>query len=286
MDALEEGKLAGVALDVFSQEPPEDLGLVQHPKVVVTPHLGASTQEAQTEVSIEVAEQVLAVLRGEPAPNTVNAPFLPQEVHAVISPYLPVASLVGKLLTQLADGQFVGVDIRYEGEIAQHDTALLKSAVLAGLLGPVSDERVNLINAPVMAARRGLKMTEQKASGASQYSNLITATLNTDTAAITIGGTAMQDETHIVRVNHYWLDMIPSVPYLLFIEHRDQPGLIGAVGTITGRNDVNISFMEVGRLSPRGEAMMILGLDDPMPAPVLEEIRNIPRIDSARIVRL
>ena len=286
LDALEEGKLAGVALDVFSQEPPEDLGLVQHPKVVVTPHLGASTQEAQTEVSIEVAEQVLAVLRGEPAPNTVNAPFLPQEVHAVISPYLPVASLVGKLLTQLADGQFVGVDIRYEGEIAQHDTALLKSAVLAGLLGPVSDERVNLINAPVMAARRGLKMTEQKASGASQYSNLITATLNTDTAAITIGGTAMQDETHIVRVNHYWLDMIPSVPYLLFIEHRDQPGLIGAVGTITGRNDVNISFMEVGRLSPRGEAMMILGLDDPMPAPVLEEIRNIPRIDSARIVRL
>ncbi len=286
LHALEENRLAGVALDVFSHEPPGDSALVRHPRVVVTPHLGASTQEAQTEVSIEVAEQVLAVLRGEPASNTVNAPFLPREVQAVVTPYLPVASLVGKLLTQLADGQFVSVDIRYEGDIAQHDTALLQSAVLAGLLDPVSAERVNLINAPVMASRRGLKVTEQKESMASQYSNLITATLNTATAATTIGGTAMRDETHIVRVNHYWLDIVPTVPYLLFIEHRDQPGLIGAVGTITGRNDVNISFMEVGRLTARGEAMMILGLDDPMPDPVLDEIRTIPHIESARIVKL
>jgi len=133
LEALDGDRLAGVALDVFSQEPPGDNPLLSHPKVVATPHLGASTQEAQREVAIEAAEQVLAVLAGEPARNTVNAPFLPPEVHAVLAPYIQVGLIVGKLLTNLAEGQFVGVTIRYEGEIAQHNTAMLKSAVLAGL---------------------------------------------------------------------------------------------------------------------------------------------------------
>ena len=286
LKALDEGKLAGAALDVFSKEPAEGNPLVKHPNVVATPHLGASTREAQREVAVEVAQQVIGVLNGEPARNIVNAPFVSPEVHAVVAPYLPVASMVGKLLTHLAEGQFVGLNINYEGEIAQHESAILKSAVLAGLLAPVSTERVNLINAPQLAQRRGLKLTEQKSVTAPEHGNLLTVTLDTSTGGTTMAGTSMRDEVHIVRINDYWLDMVASVPYLLFIEHRDQPGSIGSVGTITGRNDINISFMEVGRLSPRGKAMMILGLDDPVPPQVLEEITAIDHIDTARLVRL
>ncbi len=286
LEALDRGALAGAALDVFSQEPPGETPLVQHPKVIVTPHLGASTQEAQREVAIETAEQVLAVLRGEPARNTVNAPFLPPEVHAVVAPYMPVASLLGKLLTHLGDGQFVGVDIGYEGEIAQHDTAMLKSAVLVGLLSPISGEKVNLINAPLLAQQRGLRVTEQKNAAAEEYGSLLTVSLETTGGGITLSGTSMRDEVHIVKVNDYWMDMVASSPYLLFVEQRDQPGSIGAVGTIAGRNDINVSFMQVGRLSPRGRAMMIVGLDDPMPPEVLDEICALKQIDTARLVKL
>ena len=145
---------------------------------------------------------------------------------------------------------------------------------------------MNPINAPIMAQQRGLKVTEQKNEDAREYGNLITVTLNTTTGQTTLAGTSMRNQVHIVRVNDYWLDMVLSVPYLLFIEHQDEPGSIGAVGTITGQNDINISFMEVGRLSPRGRATMILGLDDAVPSQVLEEIRAMPHIDTARVIRL
>jgi len=261
LEALDGDRLAGVALDVFAQEPPGDNPLLSHSKVVATPHLGASTQEAQREVAIEAAEQVLAVLAGEPARNTVNAPFLPPEVHAVLAPYIQVGLIVGKLLTHLAEGQFVGVTIRYEGEIAQHNTAMLKSAVLAGLLGPVTGDQVNLINAPFLAQQRGLSLTEQS-------------------------NESMRDEAHVVKVNDYWLDITPSSPYLLFVDNQDQPGLIGAVGTLAGRHNINISSMDVGRLNPRGMAMMVIGLDDPVPPAVLEEIKALPQIINARLVSL
>ena len=286
LEALDGDRLAGVALDVFSQEPPGDNPLLSHPKVVATPHLGASTQEAQREVAIEAAEQVLAVLAGEPARNTVNAPFLPPEVHAVLAPYIQVGLIVGKLLTNLAEGQFVGVTIRYEGEIAQHNTAMLKSAVLAGLLGPVTGEQVNLINAPFLAQQRGLSLTEQSNEAAAEYVSMIAATLDTTGGPITVAGTSMRDEAHVVKVNDYWLDITPSTPYLLFVDNQDQPGLIGAVGTLAGRHNINISSMDVGRLNPRGMAMMVIGLDDPVPPPVLEEIKALPQIINARLVTL
>ena len=283
---LESGRLGGVALDVFSQEPPPPGKLLQHHKAIVTPHLGASTEEAQREVAIEAAEQVLAVLNGEPARNTVNAPFVAPEVHDVLAPFIPVASVVGKLLAYLAEGQVSGITISYQGEIANHDTRMIQAAVLAGLLAPVSTVNVNLINAPVLARQRGLSVTEQHNTVSREYVSMVSATLETTGGNLTLAGTSMRNEPHIVKINDYWLDMVPNTPYLLFVDNQDQPGSIGAVGTIAGRHNINISFMEVGRLQLRGRAMMVIGLDDPVPPEVMAEIKDLSHIYDARLATL
>ena len=286
LEALQADKLGGVALDVFIEEPPDDMTLAQHSRVISTPHLGASTEEAQREVAIEAAGQVLAILDGQSASNMVNAPVVRPEVQAILSPYLPVASLLGKLLTHLSDEQFVGVTIRYQGEIADHDTSILKAAVLEGVLTPVISEHVNLINAPFLAQRRGLSITEEKSSEAAEYASLITVTLNTTEEGVSLAGTALRDGPRIVKVNDYWMDVEPSTPYLLFVDNRDQPGSVGAVGTVAGQHNINISFMKVGRLSPRGRAMMVLGLDDVVPPKAMEEIQALSHVYSARLVEL
>jgi len=238
------------------------------------------------EVAKEVAEQLLLVLKGQPAQHTVNAPFVSPEVHAILGPYLQVASTLGSLAIQLVEGQLQSLTVTYEGDIAEYDTTILKDSVLMGLLGAVTEERVNLVNAGLIAKQRGLQVTEQKSAHSDQYNNLITLELHTSTGAMVVAGTLMLDEVHLVRINRYWLDAVPSTPYLLFIEHIDRPGMIGAVGSITGKNDVNISFMEVGRLQVRGQATMVVGLDDPMPDTVLAEVRAIPHVRSARLVKL
>ena len=286
LQALDNEWIAAAALDVFVDEPPQNPALIAHPRLMATPHLGASTQEAQREVAIEAAEQALAVLEGRPARNTVNAPFLATEAQDLLSPYVPVAALVGKLLTHLADDQFMGITITYEGEIAQHDTIMLDSAVLAGVLTPVSSEQVNLINAPVLARQRGLQVVVQRNAVAREYASLITATLSTGSGDITLAGASLRNAPHIVKVNDYWLDLAPTTPYLLFVDNTDQPGSIGAVGTVVGRYEVNINFMEVGRLSQRGQAMMVLGLDDPTPPAALAEIAALPQVYNARLVAL
>ena len=286
LSGLESGRLGGVALDVFAKEPPEPSPLLEHPKVILTPHLGASTREAQREVAIEAAEQVLAVLKGEPARNTVNAPFVAPEVHEVLAPFVPAASTVGKLLGILTDGQITGITVSYEGEIAHHDCRMLQAAVLAGLLAPVSTVNVNLINAPVLARERGWNVTEQSNRMSREYASLISATLQTSNGSLTLAATSMRNETHIVKFNDYWMDIVPNTPYLLFVDNRDQPGSIGAVGTIAGRHNINISFMGVGRIQLRGQAMMVIGLDDPVPPHVMAEIRALSHISSARLATL
>ncbi len=284
--ALEADQVAGAALDVFSTEPPQGLRLLESPRVVATPHLGASTAEAQVEVAVEVAEQVLATLRGEPAPFTVNAPFVPAEVRSALAPYIPVATTLGKVAIQLAEGQLQSITLAFSGEIAQYDTALLNAAALVGILSFATEERVNLVNAPLFARQRGLHVVEQKDPGGDYFTNLVTVEVHTDQGVTRLSGTSIDDRTHLVRVGDYSLDVELAGPYLLFTEHVDRPGMIGRVGTITGERDINISFMAVGRMGPRDRATMVVGLDDSMPEDVLEEIRASPGVTSATLVQV
>ena len=287
LEALTKGRVAGAALDVFAKEPPGENPLLAHPQVIATPHLGASTTEAQASVGRQVAEQVLMVLRGEPAPYTANAVSALPEAHKVLAPYIPVCTVIGKIASQLAEGQLTAITIHYQGEIARHDTSMLKAACLMGILGPVTSERVNLVNASLLASQRGLRIVEEKQeNGEEHYGSLVTVRLHTLQGTMSATGAVMRGEPHIVKVDDYWIDFVPSSPYLLFTHHQDQPGLIGAVGTITGKHDINISFMEVGRLAPRGQATMVLGLDDTVPEAVLAEIRGISHIGTAKLVAL
>ena len=286
LEALNDGVIAGAALDVFVKEPPGESPLVGHPRVITTPHLGGSTVEAQAEVAREVAEETLAVLNGRPAKSTVNMPFLSPEVQEVVAPYLETSTVLGTLVSQLARGQFSSLTIKYAGALANHSTPTLRAAALVGFLGRVSEERVNLVNAGVLAAQRGLRIMEEADTEAGAYHATITVEASTDQGSVSLMGTRIQNETHIVQVNDYVLDVVPSSSHLLFIEHQDKPGMIGALGTLTGNHDINIAFMAVGRKAPRGKAMMVLGLDDPMPEEVMRQIRDIPNIDRAEVIVL
>jgi D-3-phosphoglycerate dehydrogenase len=284
--AVKDKKVAGAAIDVFSTEPATKSVLFDSDSIIVTPHLGASTAEAQVMAAKDVAEQVLDVLNGRPAKYSVNAPFIPAEMLAVLAPLIEVASAVGKLLSQLVEGQVSAVQIRYEGEISNYDTNALKAAALGGLLEQVSEEKVNLVNANIVAARRGLKVAEEKEPTCENYASLITMEATTSSGTTTVAGTVMRKEVHIVRVNNYWFDIVPTGGYFLFCDHLDRPGLIGAVGKITGDADIDISAMHVSRLKPRGQALMILAVDEPLSDEQCQQLLAIPDIYTAKMVKL
>jgi D-3-phosphoglycerate dehydrogenase len=284
--ALEEDRVAGAAVDVFTEEPASDNILLKSDKVVATPHLGASTAEAQKTVAIDVAAQVLTVLKGGAARYAVNAPLMAPETAPILTPFLAVATNVGRLCTQLSVGHASSIVIRYEGEIAGHDTTPLKAAVLGGLLESITEERVNLVNAGVIAQSRGLKVVEQTTAVCENYANLISVDVDTDAGTTGVAGTLMRGQAHIVQVNSYWIDIVPTGGYWLFSDHRDRPGLIGSVGMVLGDADVNISSMQVGRLEPRGRALMVLALDKEAGEEVRQKLLAIPDVYTVEVVKL
>lgn len=286
LEAVKEGRVAGAALDVFTHEPIQDSELLRNDRIIVTPHLGGSTVEAQTHVALEAAEQVLAILNGQPAQYAVNMPLVSPEARSILVPFIPVASYIGKLAIQLIEGQLRSISIGYNGDIANYDIAILNAALLGGLLEPISEERVTLVNAKLIAAKRGLRISEEKRVAMENYNNLITLEVNTNKGATIVAGTLIREQAHIVRINDYWLDLTLTGEYWLITDHLDRPGLVGAVGIITGEANVNINFMEVGRLEPRGRAMMILGLDEPLPEKAQKRITALPHIYSTKLIRL
>ncbi len=287
IEALDKGLVAGAALDVFSAEPlPSDHPLLRHERVVVTPHLAGSTQEAQVGVAIDVAEQIVEVLNGRSARYAVNAPVIMPEAARVLLPYMDLVGRLASIATQLSEGQLRSVEVTYAGEIANYDTAPLQSMAIKGLLQPVLDEPINLVNAPVIARSRGLNIAERKTSEVANYSNLVTIMVETDRGSHAVAGTLLFSEPRLVRVDKYWLDVALTGGQMLFSYHRDRPGMIGHVGTVLGAADVNISFMAVGRLAPRGEALMAIGVDEPVAPEVVARLLSVPDIYAVRAVSI
>ena len=284
-EALTSGKVAGAALDVFTSEPPKDIAVLRNPGLIMTPHLGASTEEAQVEVALEVVDQVLAILSGGAAPYTINMPFLPAEVRKALAPYIPVATTMGRIAIQLGEGQLESITVRVGGELANHDTSVLAAAAVAGALADKTDIRVNLVNAQSLARQRGINIVHEiDREGSETYTNFVGVEVRTAMGRWYLGGTSVNGRVHLLRLNDFYLDMEPSAPYMLFTSQVDQPGMIGKVGTIAGAHDANISFMEVGRDSPRGNATMVVGFDDVLSDAMLADLRAIPGMTSTKLV--
>lgn len=286
--ALERGQVAGAALDVFAQEPPTDAALLGSDRVVLTPHLGASTEEAQVAAAVEVARQVVAVLHGEPVRHAVNAPPHLADSLAALGPYAILGEKLGYLLAQLAGPSDGRVNLSYHGAIAEMDTTAIRSAILAGLLRARSPENVNLMNAHLLARNLGWNVDEARsATPQENYANLITVqTVAGDGFAKELAGTAINGEPHLVRVDDYRIDVDLTGGYLLFVRNTDRPGVVGKIGSLLGNGDVNISAMQVGRLQPRGEAMMVLAVDEAVPAHLLDRLLRDSPIQAARLAQL
>jgi len=284
-NAVEEGRVAGAAVDVFSKEPAEDNILFKSDRIIVTPHLGASTAEAQERVALDVAEQIVAIFRGEPPAYSVNAPLVPRETMAVIGPYVEVAVKTASLATQLSVGQLSSVDVEYLGQIADYDVTPLKSAVIKGLLEPISEENVTIVNANLVAEHRGLRISERKGSYEGIFTNLLQVRATTKEGTTTVSGTMGHDGPHIVQINEFWVDVSPGAGYLLICENVDRPGMIGTVGMILGKHQININSMRVAA-GEKGRAMMVLGLNSAATDEVAQEINAMPDVFSVRRAKI
>lgn len=282
--AVASGKVAGAAIDVFTAEPPKDSALIGDPRIIVTPHLGASTAEAQERVAIDVAEQIVEVLAGKPARYAVNAPMLAPETLQVIQPYMAAAEMLGSVATQLVTGKLESIEIEYYGEIAEHDITPLRASVIRGLLRPISEENVNMVNANLVAQSRGWNIEERKRTSHDTFLNLIHVKVGTSESEVTVGGTVEHGHPNIVIINGLDMDLVPEPgTFLLACDNEDRPGMIGRVGTLLGGWDINIQSMQVGRRGRRGRALMAIAVDE---SPTPEQLASIEAIDGIYNVRL
>lgn len=286
-NALKEGVISGAALDVYKEEPTTDSPLFGLPNVVVTPHLGASTVEAQDRAGTTAAEQVATALRGQVPFHAINAPVPSGEGADFVGQFSGLCEALGSLLYQLTDRPGDSLRIEYRGEVADYDTRLLDVSAQKGLLAPMVHEPLNFVNTPTLARNRGLKVETSKTRESTDYTSLVTLRLTGEAgesvASGTLVGTRMQPR--IIDALGFNLDIVPE-KHLLFILNKDTPGMIGRIGTILGEHGVNIGNMAVGRDEPHMEAAMAFTVDDPVPEEVLKTLREIPGFTDARAITL
>ncbi|AFY75151.1 D-3-phosphoglycerate dehydrogenase [Synechococcus sp. PCC 7502] len=288
-EALINGTIAGAAIDVFENEPLEaDSPLRNAPasRLVLTPHLGASTEEAQANVAIDVAEQIRDVLLGLPARAAVNIPGLRPDVWQKLKPYLQLSEMLGNLVGQLAGGRVDNLDVRLQGEIATSDSQPIVVAALKGLLSQALQERVNFVNASLEAKERGIRVTETRDAAIEDYTGSLTLTAKGSQGQQSVTGALLgKGEIRITNINDFPINVAPT-HYMLLTLHRDMPGIIGKIGSLLGTFNVNIASMQVGRRIVRGEAVMVINIDDPLPSGLLDEIGHIQGVTDAFMVNL
>ena len=286
-DAVASGHIAGAGIDVFSEEPAVGNILTTHDNIVVTPHLAASTNEAQDRAAVDVAEQVLDILDGRAPRFPVNVPTVGAESMAIIAPYIEAARVAGRVAMQLAQGRLEKVRIEYRGEVGNHDVTPLKAAAVVGILDEATDEKVSAVNAISVATQRGLRIEEEKGAAQEPYASLVTVAVHTDTGVERVSATHTAGGTAIVAINEYSVDVRGDSQTLLAIENIDKPGSIGRVGTLMGQRGLNISSMSVSPSPTKhGDALMLLGVDRPLTPDELVQVRALDGIEAARQIRL
>jgi len=285
-DAIQGGKVAGAALDVFEKEPAVDNPLFELEPVICTPHLGASTGEAQENVSIAIAQQIVDYLMFGDARNAVNIPMVSPDILPFLRPYLRLGEKLGSFLGQISNYASEEVVIEYHGDVVEYGTKPITISVLKGLLTPFVGETVNFVNAQVMAKERGMKITESTSAKAEDFASLIAITARSKMEENYIAGALFgRKELRIVKLNDFFIEAIPE-GYILLVNNYDRPGVIGNIGTTLGNKNINIATMQFGRDRMGGNAISLLHLDAPLPPGVLGEILRLPNIISVRQIEL
>jgi len=285
-EALVEGKVAGAALDVFEEEPTQNMALIALDNVICTPHLGASTDEAQINVAVAIAEQICAYLTTGEIKGAVNFPSVSAELLAVIRPYLNLAERLGKFEAQLVNGPIKEVVIEYSGEILNYDVEPITISLLKGLLTPILNESVNYINAPLIARERGIKVVEAKSSETKDYTSMISVTVRAAQGEISAAGTIFgRQEPRIVRLNRFTVEVIPEGRMFVMFNY-DKPGVIGNIGTTLGKDGINISRLHLSREQVDGQAMVVLSTDSMVSAEVIDRLRKLPHVISVTALEI
>ena len=284
--AVEDGTLAGAAVDVFADEPvAPDNPLLAVEDIVVTPHLGASTEAAQEYVATSIADQIVAAFDDEPVVNALNAPSIDESAFPRVQPYVDLAETAGKAAAQMFDGRISEVRVRYEGDIAGEDVEFVTASALKGVFEPL-EWQVNAVNAPKIADERGIEVTEEKTRQSEDFQSLVTVTVGDGEDEIGACGTLFAgDDPRIVRLDGYRVDAVPH-GQMLVVRNYDRPGVLGLIGTVLGDNDINIAGMFNGRETLGGEAMTVYNLDEAVPDAVVEEIRADERIIDVKGITL
>jgi D-3-phosphoglycerate dehydrogenase len=284
--AVEDGVVAGAAIDVFGDEPVSpDNPLLDVDDVVVTPHLGASTEAAQENVATSTADQVIAAFNDEPVLNALNAPSVDESAFSELRPYIELAETAGKIAVQLFDGRVDTVEVEYAGEIADQDVDLVTASALKGVFRPL-EWQVNAVNAPRIAEQRGIDVTESKTHHSEDFHSLVTVRVGDGEESVSVCGTQFAgDDPRIVRIDEYRVEAVPH-GHMLVARNRDVPGVIGFIGSVLGESSVNISGMFNGRETIGGEALSVYTTDDPVPDAVLERLTEDERIIETKYISL
>lgn len=284
-EALQSGKVGACALDVFEHEPPLESPLIGLPNVIATPHLGASTVEAQVNVAVDIAHDVIRALNGEMVQNAVNMITVRPEEYNIIKPYIELAEKMGSLYTQLKNGRISEVEITYTGKVGRFDIKPITTSAIKGILTNVLQFPANSVNAYFLAKERGIKIIEKKVSKEQDAPGNVTMKITSDKGTGSISGTVIgKNDQRITSIDEYKIDLIPE-GFALMSFHFDRPGIVGEVGTLLGINDINIAYMQLGRKSYRGEALMVLGVDEEISEDVLAKIKKIKHISDTVFIK-
>ncbi|MBN1385136.1 MAG: phosphoglycerate dehydrogenase [Elusimicrobia bacterium] len=286
-DALKSGKVKGAALDVFAKEPLTESPFFEMPNVIMTPHLGASTKEAQINVSVEIAKQFEEFFTKGTIRNAVNFPFIPAEILQKLQPYINLCEKLGGFASQFSEGRVLSIEIEYSEEVAKYDLSPLTIAAVKGTLESKSDAgMINFINASVVAQEKGIKVSESRTASSENFTNLITVKLKTEAGENIISGTVFgRNDLRIVKINDYYVD-VETVENILIFSNTDKPGVVGKIGMILGKNSINIGSMEVGRKTVGGDAITIIDVDTAIPEKVLSEIKKQPEVKNVKMIKL